>query len=92
MFTAMMTWLSLLNQEITESYPPAMPTTFSRLNTFCGGCTKRVGAFKCSVYTNPTKLMWFRNNQQCAFNFKTVAKKEKVVNALKASKRAAKGK
>jgi len=79
MFTAMMTWLSLLNQEISSE----------RINAFCAGCSKNVGV--CTVYPEPTKLMWFRNGQQCAFNFKTVAKKEKVVNALKASKRAAKG-
>lgn len=81
MFQAMISWLSLLNQEIN-----AAP-----INAFCGGCTKQVHG-ECSVYANPTKLMWFRNHQQCAFNFKGVVKKEKVVNALKASKRAAKGK
>jgi hypothetical protein len=43
------------------------------------------------VYAQPTKLMWFRNHQQCAFNFKSATKEKKVVNALKASKRAAKG-
>jgi hypothetical protein len=79
MFTAMMTWLSLLNQEISSE----------RINAFCAGCSKNVGV--CTVYADPTKLMWFRNNQQCAFNFRQAAVIKKTVNALKASKRAAKG-
>lgn len=80
MYQMFITMLSLLNQEIN----------LAPINAFCGGCTKEING-ACSVYANPTKLMWFRNHQQCAFNFKSVAKKEKVVNALKASKRAAKG-
>jgi Na+-translocating ferredoxin:NAD+ oxidoreductase RnfC subunit len=79
MFTAMMTWLSLLNQEISSE----------RINAFCAGCSKNVGV--CTVYADPTKLSWFRNHQQCAFNFRQAAVAKKTVNALKASKRAAKG-
>jgi hypothetical protein len=81
MFNFFMTWMSLVNQELS----------YARINAFCGGCNKEV-AGACTVYPDPTKLMWFRNNQQCAFNFKTAPKAvEKKVNALKASKRAAKG-
>jgi hypothetical protein len=80
MFQTFLTWLTLLNQEISSE----------RINAFCAGCSKNVGV--CTVYADPTKLLWYRNNQQCAFNFKVGPKApEKKVNALKASKRAAKG-
>lgn len=81
MFKAFMTWLALLNQELA----------LAPINAFCGGCNKEVNG-ACTVYADPTKLMWFRNGQQCAFNFKVISQAPvKKTNALKASKRAAKG-
>ena len=80
MYNMFITMLNLLNQEIN----------LAPIEAFCGGCSKRPEGV-CTVYAQPTKLMWFRNHQQCAFNFKSATKEKKVVNALKASKRAAKG-
>jgi len=80
MYNMFITMLNLLNQEIN----------LAPIEAFCGGCSKRPNGV-CTVYANPAKLSWFRNKQQCAFNFKAETKKKVVVNALKASKRAAKG-
>jgi len=77
------TMMALLNQEIN----------LSKVNAFCASCSKNAApeASLCTVYKEPLKLAWYRNGQMCAFNYKEKAKAKVVVNALKASKRAAKG-
>jgi hypothetical protein len=96
MFNLFITTLALLNQELNETHyiGGAIPlnTKYKRLIAFCAGCSKKAPGMKCTVYASPMKLMWFRHGNQCAFNFKSAAKEKKVVNALKASKRAAQGK
>lgn len=44
----------------------------------CEGC-KKVEDEKCTVYADPSVLMWHRNNQHCPFNPPKAESKKKRV-------------
>ena len=73
-------------ENMAEIIDPGMPLGACLMLT-CKGCNKLVSD-DCSVYANPAKLMWHRQDKHCPFNPPVVeTKKKKVLNPIKASKR-----
>jgi hypothetical protein len=63
----------------------------------CQGCPKSPGwvatGWICTIYAEPHKTYYARNNTHCPFNPpKVESKKGKKINPLKAAKRARRGK
>jgi len=74
-----------------------MANAITNSATMCNRCPKApmwtATGWKCPIYADVTKVYGARNGSYCPFNIPVVeGKKAKAVNALKQSKRDAKGK